>query len=114
MPASPCRRTAGRFRAWASISGTTTTTAVPISRSRRSPGETYPLFKNDNGTFFRDVTYASGLGAASIRLSGWGNALADFDNDGFKDLVTANSHANDRIEEFEAATYRQPNTSSGT
>jgi hypothetical protein len=73
-------------------------------------GETYPLFKNDNGTFFRDVTYASGLGAASIRLSGWGNALADFDNDGFKDLVTANSHANDRIEEFESATYRQPNT----
>ena len=42
-------------------------------------GETYPLFKNDNGTFFRDVTYASGLGGASIRLSGWGNALADFD-----------------------------------
>ena len=72
-------------------------------------GETFPLFKNDNGTFFRDVTYASGLGGASIRLSGWGNALADFDNDGFKDLVTANSHANDRIEQFESATYRQPN-----
>src|SRR5215211_7956226 len=67
-------------------------------------GETYPLFKNDNGTFFRDVTYASGLGAASIRLSGWGNALADFDNDGFKDLVTANSHANESIEELKKAT----------
>ena len=73
-------------------------------------GETFPLFKNDNGTFFRDVTYVSGLGAGTIRLSGWGNALADFDNDGFKDLVTANSHANDRIEEFESAVYRQPNT----
>jgi enediyne biosynthesis protein E4 len=72
-------------------------------------GETFPLFKNDNGRFFRDVTYASGLGVSSIRRSGWGNALADFDNDGFKDLVTANSHANDRIEEFESATYRQPN-----
>ena len=72
-------------------------------------GETFPLFKNENGSFFRDVTYASGLGAASIRMSGWGNALADFDNDGFKDLVTANSHANDRIEEFESATYRQRN-----
>jgi len=72
-------------------------------------GETFPLFKNDSGGFFRDVTYASGLGAATIRLSGWGNALADFDNDGFKDLATANSHANDRIEEFESASYRQPN-----
>jgi hypothetical protein len=72
-------------------------------------GETFPLFKNDNGTFFRDVTYASGLGAATIRLSGWGNAFLDLDNDGLKDLVTANSHANDRIEEFESAVYRQPN-----
>ena len=33
----------------------------------------------------------------------------DLDNDGWKDLVTANSHANDRIEEFEATTYRQTN-----
>jgi hypothetical protein len=72
-------------------------------------GETFPLFKNDNGSFFRDVTYASGLGSASVRLSGWGNAIADFDNDGFKDLATANSHANDRIEEFESAAYRQSN-----
>lgn len=72
-------------------------------------GETLPLFKNDNGSFFRDVTYASGLGVATVRFSGWGNALVDLDNDGFKDLVTANSHANDRIEEFESATYRQTN-----
>jgi hypothetical protein len=72
-------------------------------------GETLPLFKNENGSFFRDVTYAAGLGVATVRYSGWGNALVDLDNDGFKDLVTANSHANDRIEEFESATYRQPN-----
>ena len=72
-------------------------------------GETFPLFKNEKGTFFRDVTYESGLAKATIRMSGWGAAFADFDNDGFKDLLTANSHANDRIEEFEAAVYRQPN-----
>jgi len=42
-------------------------------------------------------------------MSGWGAALLDVDNDGWKDLVTANSHANDRIEEFEANTYRQTN-----
>jgi enediyne biosynthesis protein E4 len=72
-------------------------------------GETFPLFKNEKGTFFKDATYESGLAAATIRMSGWGAALADFDNDGFKDLLTANSHANDRVEEFEAAVYRQPN-----
>ncbi len=72
-------------------------------------GETFPLFKNDKGAFFRDVTYEAGLGATTLRRSGWGAAFADFDNDGFKDLITANSHANDRVEEFEAAVYRQPN-----
>ena len=72
-------------------------------------GETFPLFKNDKASFFRDVTYESGLGASTVRLSGWGAVLADFDNDGFKDLITANSHANDRIEAFEATSYRQTN-----
>jgi enediyne biosynthesis protein E4 len=72
-------------------------------------GETFPLFKNEKGAFFRDATYESGLAAATIRMSGWGAALADFDNDGFKDLLTANSHANDRVEEFESSAYRQPN-----
>jgi len=72
-------------------------------------GETFPFFKNDGGKFFHDATYPSGLGAASVRMAGWGAAFVDLDNDGFKDLVTANSHANDRIEEFESSSYRQTN-----
>jgi len=72
-------------------------------------GETFPLFRNDGRGAFRDVTFASGLAAGSVRLSGWGAVLADLDNDGFKDLVTANSHANDRIDAFEATAYRQGN-----
>jgi enediyne biosynthesis protein E4 len=72
-------------------------------------GETFPLFKNDKAGFFRDVTYESGLASSTVRLSGWATVLADFDNDGFKDLITANSHANDRVEAFEATTYRQAN-----
>src|SRR4029450_6213193 len=57
-------------------------------------GEPFPLFKNEKGTFFKDATYESGLAKATIRMSGWGAAFADFDNDGFKDLLTANSHRN--------------------
>jgi hypothetical protein len=72
-------------------------------------GETFPLFRNEKGSFFRDVTSESGLGRSTVRFSGWGAALVDFDNDGFKDLITANSHANDRVEDFEATTYRQAN-----
>ena len=73
-------------------------------------GETFPLFRNEGRGQFREATAASGLAAASARLSGWGVALADFDNDGAKDLFTANAHVNDEIESFEAARYRLPNT----
>jgi len=73
-------------------------------------GETFPLFRNEGQGQFREATAASGLAAATARLSGWGLVLADFDNDGWKDLFTANAHVNDEIESFEAARYRLPNT----
>ena len=37
-------------------------------------------------------------------------ALADFDNDGFKDIFSANSHVNDRAEETSSDRYLLPNT----
>jgi len=73
-------------------------------------GETFPLFRNDGGGLFSDVTERSQLAATTLRRSGWANALVDLDNDGWKDLFTANSHVNDRIEAFEAHKYREPNS----
>lgn len=71
-------------------------------------GETFPLFRNTpNG--FRDVTYPSGAGALTVRRSGWGVALADLNNDGWKDLVTANSHVTDTIELTRSEKYKEPN-----
>ena len=72
-------------------------------------GETFPLFHNDGGGQFSDRTGSSGLARATMKRSGWGNAMADLDNDGWKDLFTANSHVNDRIDAFEAHQYREPN-----
>jgi enediyne biosynthesis protein E4 len=72
-------------------------------------GETFPLFRNDGAGQFSDRTGPSGLGRTTLRRSGWGNALADLDNDGWKDLFTANSHVNDRVDAFEAHHYREPN-----
>ena len=73
-------------------------------------GETFPLFRNDGRGQFSDQTAPTGLARATLRRSGWGNALADLDNDGWKDLFTANSHVNDRVEDFEAHRYREANS----
>src|SRR4029450_8684336 len=73
-------------------------------------GETFPLFHNDGGGFFSDKTFFTGLGPLSSPRSGWSNGFFDFNNDGWKDLFSANSHVNDRIELFEATEYKQPNS----
>jgi tetratricopeptide (TPR) repeat protein len=73
-------------------------------------GETFPLFRNQGNGFFRDFTYSSRIGLSSARRSGWSNGFADFNNDGWKDLFTANSHVTDNIEQFSRYRYRQPNS----
>jgi hypothetical protein len=73
-------------------------------------GETFPLFRNEGNGRFRDVVWPSGLGRASSRWSGWSVGLIDFNNDGWKDLFTANSHVTDNIEAFSHDEYRQQNT----
>lgn len=72
--------------------------------------ETFPLFHNLGGGMFEDATTASRLGVLSATRGGWGNGLFDFNNDGWKDLFTANSHADDNVEQLAAAHYRQPNS----
>ena len=72
-------------------------------------GETFPLFRNMGKGGFLDAGYASKLAPLTIHHSGWGVGLFDFNNDGWKDLFTANSHVNDLVEQFEAAKYQEPN-----
>jgi hypothetical protein len=69
----------------------------------------YSLFRNNgNGTF----TYASsstGLGQITAHMAGWGLRLADFDNDGLKDIFVAQGHVNDNIDAaMPTIHYRQP------
>ena len=75
-------------------------------------GETFPLFRNLGKGTFADATYASRMGALSTVHSGWGNGFADFNNDGWKDLFTANSHVrsrrDDRVECVPAGKQRVP------
>jgi hypothetical protein len=55
--------------------------------------DSYLLFRNSGAApVFDDVTTASGFSLETRRLTGWGIGIYDFDNDGFKDIFTANSH----------------------
>jgi len=59
--------------------------------------ETFSYFHNEGGGIFDDFTHPSGLGRLSIFSSGWSNGIFDLNNDGRKDLFSANSHVNDNI-----------------
>jgi hypothetical protein len=54
-------------------------------------GEGFPVYKNLGDGQFQDVTATSGLAALTSRSTAWGAGVFDFDNDGNKDLFTANS-----------------------
>jgi hypothetical protein len=51
--------------------------------------QTFPLWTNTAGRGFQEVTTPSGLRALSMRMSGFGVGLYDFDNDGWKDLFVS-------------------------
>lgn len=59
--------------------------------------ETFPLYINHGDGSFRDATASSGLGRSTAVMSGWGNGMVDFDNDGWKDLFVARSNVLDTI-----------------
>ncbi|PYR55542.1 MAG: CRTAC1 family protein [Acidobacteria bacterium] len=73
-------------------------------------GETFPLFRNDGRGAFVETTQASGLARLTVKASGWCAIVADLDNDGWKDIFTANSHVNARIGDYEAVDWQQANS----
>jgi hypothetical protein len=54
--------------------------------------QTFPLFQNTGKGDFREVTTPSGMRDLSMKMSGFGAALYDFDNDGWKDLFVTRGH----------------------
>jgi enediyne biosynthesis protein E4 len=71
--------------------------------------ETFPLFRNLGKGFFQDVTHLTGIGRATLPWTGWGNAIADLNNDGYKDLFAAAGDVQDNTELFSSRRSRQPN-----
>jgi hypothetical protein len=52
--------------------------------------QTWALFRNQRGKMFRYITPAVKLVQLSETRSGWSNGFIDYDNDGWKDLYSAN------------------------
>jgi hypothetical protein len=50
----------------------------------------WALFQNEGGDHFRYVSPSSGIARLSRRFSGWSNEFVDYDNDGWKDIYSAN------------------------
>jgi enediyne biosynthesis protein E4 len=72
--------------------------------------EEFPLFVNRGGGDFVDMTVANGLGKTN-EMSGWGNGIFDFDNDGWKDLFVARSNVMDNVELLNSNRhYPEPNS----
>jgi enediyne biosynthesis protein E4 len=70
--------------------------------------EGFPLYKNLGSSQFQDVTGASGLAALTSRSTAWGAGVFDFDNDGHKDLFTANSDILDNAMELAHRPFALP------
>jgi hypothetical protein len=52
--------------------------------------QAWALFQNEGGRRFRYASATTGVGVLSRRFSGWSNAFVDYDNDGWKDIYSAN------------------------
>lgn len=72
-------------------------------------GEGFPIYHNLGGGQFEDATGSSGMTVFSSRLTAWGTGIYDFDNDGYKDLFTANADILDNSMELAHRPYAMPN-----
>ena len=58
-------------------------------------GQVFGLLKNEAGKSFADATWSSRMGPLSRSLSGWSMGFIDYNNDGWKDVYSANGDVDD-------------------
>ena len=56
------------------------------------PYETFPIFRNLGKLHFADVTSSSNMAKLSAPMGGYSPNIADFDNDGWKDIFVSRGH----------------------
>src|SRR5215469_7802285 len=71
--------------------------------------ETFPVFRNLGKKGFADITAASHMARLSAPMAGYSPNIADFDNDGWKDVFVARGHVQSLAYSAQAQ-IEQPNT----
>jgi hypothetical protein len=67
------------------------------------------LYRNDGNWNFTDVSYQSGVALPSLPHVKWGTAFADFDNDGWLDLIAVSGHVYPQVDSLPSGGgYREP------
>jgi hypothetical protein len=72
-------------------------------------GETFPFFRNAGSKGFTDATRSSGLTRLTLPMAGYSPTIADFDNDGWKDIFVTRGHVQ-ALKSGSSAPIDQPNT----
>jgi hypothetical protein len=72
-------------------------------------GEAFPLYINTAKGYFVPSAHLVGLGSVTVPMSGWGTGTYDLDDDGYKDLFSANAHVSENIDFYMHHRYRQAN-----
>ncbi|MFZ0592899.1 MAG: CRTAC1 family protein [Bryobacteraceae bacterium] len=71
--------------------------------------EMFSVYQNNKDETFRDVAHKEGVAQATRLLSGWGLKYFDYDNDGAVDLILANGHPDDMIDQYSLEVkYKEP------
>ncbi len=71
--------------------------------------EMFSLYHNNHNESFSDVAHKNNIAQSTRLLSGWGLKFFDYDNDGTVDLILANGHPDDMIENYsQQVKYKEP------
>lgn len=71
--------------------------------------EMFSLYENNKNESFSDTAHRHGVAQSTRLLSGWGLKFFDYDNDGALDLILANGHPDDMIEQYsQQVKYKEP------
>jgi enediyne biosynthesis protein E4 len=73
-------------------------------------GDDFLLFKNRGKAGFDYATFSAHIAAATQKLTAWGTGIFDFDNDGWKDIFTANAAILDNSEAVSHLPYKLRNS----